>query len=182
MPLYLKDRKNERMYNYAHSYTCSAIVLLETMGKNSGKVAPFDIKVKKEDIVLPSLFLMSHGTELFLKIFYWKISGKVPGTVHGISLLKVINEIDRNLLKPLKPHMKEIKELLSRYEKMRYPYAKDFNALILEQNKFLRYWNEQKQNETLSKFKSIRDLLNKIACELLTTAVSRNKRRSFSRL
>lgn len=180
MTLFLKDRKNERFYYYASSYTCSAIILLETMGKDSSRVAPFNIKVKKEDIVLPSLFLMSHGIELFLKIFYYKISKSIPKALHGISLLRAVNKVNRNLLKPLQPHIKEVRKLLSLYEKMRYPYDKGFSNVILEYNKFLRYWNEHKQNEKLSKFKSIRDLCNKIACELLTTSTSGNNMNRFA--
>ncbi len=165
----LKDKKNERFYCYASSYTFSAIRLLETMGKKSGIVTkPFHFNVKKEDVVLPSIFLMSHGIELYLKIFYSKIFEKNPNPKHGIKeLLKEIKKFDKNLLKPLKPHLKTIEETGSLYNKVRYPYDREFNNVVLEFNKFLSHWNSRKRSVYLSEFISIRNLLNEITSKIL---------------
>ena len=168
MQLSLKDKKNERFLFYAQSYTFSAIRLLETMGKKSGIVTkPFHFNVKKEDVVLPSMFLMSHGIELYLKIFYSRVFQKNPDSKHGILILNEMKKSDKKLLMPLTPYMKTIKKLLSLYEKMRYPYDKKFNAVILEFNKFLTNWNSKKQNIYLSEFTSIRNLLNEITSGVL---------------
>ena len=79
-----KDKKNECFYYYASSYTFSAIRLLETMGKKPGIAKkPFHLDVKKEEVVLPSMFLMSHGIELYLKFFYSGVSKNNPDPKHS---------------------------------------------------------------------------------------------------
>jgi len=139
--------------------------LLETHNKKTGiATRPFHFKVKKEDIILPSLFLMAHGAELFLKIFIKILSGNYPKAQHGYNLLKELERCDKKLLFS---HRKKIKELLFFYEKTRYPYNKNFDKCILEFNKFLRYWTQEKVNKYLITFKEIRDLLNTASSRLM---------------
>jgi len=165
MQLTLKNKKDERFLLYAQSYTFSAIRLLETHNKKTGiATRPFHFKVKKEDIILPSLFLMAHGAELFLKIFIKILSGNYPKAQHGYNLLKELERYDKKLLFS---HRKKIKELLFFYEKTRYPYNKNFDKCILEFNKFLRYWTQEKVNKYLITFKEIRDLLNTASSRLM---------------
>ena len=63
--------------------------------------------------------------------------------------------------------MKIIKETSSLYEKALYPYDREFNKIILEFNKFLSHWNFKKRDSYLLEFRSIRNLLNEIAAEVL---------------